>query len=237
VLRAAGPAEGAAHIAFCAPDRSTLAQPAQSYGGSIPLDKAIRPEVLLAWQMNGAALPPLHGGPVRVVVPGYIGARSVKWIEHITVQDAPSDNFFQAVAYRLLPPDADATSGRPGTGFSLGSVALNCDVLSPEPGAKLGTGRNEVTGYTFAGDDRTVVRVDVSVDGARSWVQAELDEPASPWTWQLWRTEVDLGAGPTTILARAWDSTGALQPESAAQLWNPKGYLNNSWAQVTVTAS
>ncbi len=234
VLRAAGLADDAAHVAFGAPDRSALADPAQTYGASIPIGKAMSPEVLLAWHMNGAALTPVHGAPVRVVVPGFIGARSVKWLQTVTVQAAPSDNYFQAVAYRLLP--AGAASDGPGAGFSLSSVALNCDVLSPEPGAHVRAGRTGVTGYSFAGDDRSVVRVDVSTDGSRSWTQAELDEPAGPWTWQHWRTNVELAAGPTTILVRAWDSTGAVQPESAAHLWNPKGYVNNSWARVTVTA-
>lgn len=240
VLRAAGVEEAAQHvelhIEFAAPDVSELADPPQPYGASIPLAKALRDEVLLAWQMNGAPLLPVHGAPVRVVVPGWIGARSVKWVERITVRDTPSDNWFQAVAYRLLPPDADPSTAGPGSGLSLTSVALNCDVLSPPDGATVPSGDLDVTGYAYAGDDRRVARVDVSTDDGSTWLQADLDPPVSAWTWQHWRASVRVD-GPTTILARAWDSTGALQPESPAQLWNPKGYVNNSWARITVTTS
>ena len=95
------------HVAFEAPDIAEDASPPQPYGSSIPLSKALSSEVLLAWEMNGVPLPSLHGGPVRLVVPGYIGARSVKWITDISVQDRPSDNYFQAQVYHLLPADAD----------------------------------------------------------------------------------------------------------------------------------
>ncbi|MBX4413378.1 molybdopterin-dependent oxidoreductase, partial [Mycobacterium tuberculosis] len=84
------------------------ARPIQPYGSSIPLSKALSPEVLLAWQMNSEPLPRAHGGPVRVVVPGFIGARSVKWVTAITVQPGASQNYFQALDYRILPADADA---------------------------------------------------------------------------------------------------------------------------------
>ena len=104
VLGSAGVQRGAAHVAFTAPDVSQEADPPQPFGGSIGLDKALAGEVTLAWAMNGQPLSAAHGAPVRVVVPGYIGARSVKWVEQVTVQDHPSDNYFQATAYRLLPP-------------------------------------------------------------------------------------------------------------------------------------
>jgi sulfite oxidase len=104
---AGGPRESTGHVAFGAPDVSGLASPPQPFGGSIPVGKAMRGEVLLAWAMNGQPLPAVHGGPVRVVVPGYIGARSVKWVDRVTVQAEPSANYFQATAYRAtldLPP-------------------------------------------------------------------------------------------------------------------------------------
>ena len=231
VLHAAGvPDDPSFHVAFGAPDVSELATPTQPYGGSIPLSKAMSEEVLLAWGMNCEPLPRVHGGPVRVVVPGYIGARSVKWITAITVQPEPSDNFFQASAYRILPADADPDTVAPGDGISLSSVALNCDVLSPEDGSTVAAGPLTLRGYAFAGDDRTVERVDVSCDGGSSWAQAKLESTYSVWSWRLWSFALCAAPGPLHVTARAWDSTGSTQPESAATLWNPKGYANNSWA-------
>jgi len=237
VLVAAGVQPAAQHVAFSAPDVSQLADPAQPYGSSIGIGKALAEEVLLVWEMNGQPLPPAHGAPVRVVVPGYIGARSVKWVQRITVQTAPSDNYFQAVAYRLLPAGAGPDDIGPGAGFSLGPVALNAAVLRPDDGAAVPAGPTTVTGYAFAGDGRGVARVDVSTDGAASWVQADLDEQVSPWAWRHWRTTLDLPPGPVEVVARAWDTSAALQPESPEQLWNPKGYVNNSWPRIRLTVA
>lgn len=222
------------HVAFGAPDVSEIASPAQPYGSSIPLTKALSEEVLLSWQMNSEPLPRLHGAPVRVVVPGYVGARSVKWVTSIMVQDSPSDNYFQSTAYHILPPDVDPDTAPPHTGIPLSSVALNCDILEPDDSSTVPAGELKISGYAFAGDDRRIARVDVSLDGGRTWRQAELAPQLSAWAWRRWSSTVTVAAGPLTITARAWDSTGATQPESAAALWNPKGYANNSWARVRV---
>ncbi|MFF8592327.1 sulfite oxidase [Streptomyces sp. NPDC015220] len=234
VLDAAGLRPQAAHIAFEAPDVSRLADPPQPYGSSIPTAKALGPEVLLAWAMNGGPLPRVHGGPLRALVPGWIGARSVKWLTHVTARAQPSGNYFQAVAYRVLPAEADPRQPGPADGISLGPITLNCDFLYPDDGAHLPPGETGITGYALAGDDRTVARVDVSLDGGRSWRQAALDRPDSPWTWQHWRTTLVLPVGDTEVIARAWDCTGAVMPESPVHLWNPKGYANNSWARIRV---
>ncbi len=237
VLVAAGIQPTAAHVEFTAPDVSELADPPQPYAGSVPVAKATSPEVLLAWQMNGRPLPAVHGGPVRVVVPGWIGARSVKWLQRISARTEPSDGYFQATAYRLLPAEADPSAAGPGTGLSLGPVALNSEILRPSDGASVPAGPTEVTGYAFAGDGRGVARVEVSADGGRTWSQADLDDQDGPWAWQLWRATLDLRPGPVTLTARAWDTTGAAQPEAAEHLWNPKGYINNSWPTAGITAT
>jgi sulfite oxidase len=231
VLAAAGTRPGAAHVAFAAPDVAPSVDPPQPYGSSIPLPKACSGEVLLAWAMNGAPLPRVHGGPMRVVVPGYIGARSVKWVQRITVQAQPSDSYFQAEDYRLLPPDAEPA---PGLGISLGSLAMTAAILCPEDGARPVAGPNAVTGYALAAEGRSIARVDVSLDAGQSWTQAAVDDPPGPWAWQLWHTTLDLPAGPAEITARAWDDTGATQPELPASVWNPAGYNNTSWPRIRV---
>ncbi|MCD2190819.1 sulfite oxidase [Actinomycetospora soli] len=231
VLDAAGLADGATDVEFVGADVSDAADPPQEFGGSVPLRKARMPEVLLAWAMNDEPLSPVHGAPLRVVVPGYIGARSVKWLQRIEVRDRPSANFFQASTYRLLPPDAPVTA-TPGEGVELGLVAVNSDFLRPDDGSSHPAGPVTVAGYAFAGGDRTVVRVDVSSDGGATWAQADLGTQASPWAWRHWSATVDVPRGTTEVLARAWDSSAALQPERPEQVWNPKGYVNNSWARL-----
>lgn len=227
VLAEAGVHDSAAHVAFEAPDVSDAADPPQRFGGSIPLRKAVAAEVLLAWAMNGERLPAVHGAPLRVVVPGYIGARSVKWLERVTLRRTPSANWFQDVAYRIQPDGAG-----PRAGFALGPISVNSDVLDPDDGARVPPGRLRVRGYALAGDDREVPRVDVSTDGGHSWVQAELGARHGPWSWRMWRADLEVGPGPLTVLARAWDSAAGVQPESPAQVWNPGGYANNAWARV-----
>jgi sulfite oxidase len=133
-----------------------------------------------------------------------------------------------------MAADVDPDTAEPHTGFPLSSVALNCDILVPDDSATVAAGALTVSGYAFAGDDRQVTRVDVALDEGRNWRQAKLTPHLGPWAWQPWTLTVDAAPGPLTITARAWDSTGALQPESPAALWNPKGYANNSWAVVRV---
>jgi sulfite oxidase len=232
VLAAAGPRPDAEHVAFAAPDVSQLAKPPQPFGASIPITKATAGDVLLAWEMNGEPLPPVHGAPVRVVVPGYIGARSVKWIERIILQEHPSDNYFQATAYRLLP--AETRQAGPGDGLSLGALAVNAAILRPDNGQTLPVGPTRISGYAVAGEDRRVARVDVSTDGGDSWRQADLGPEDGPWAWRLWQATVDLPVGPVQVTARAWDTSAGVQPERAEHLWNPEGYANNSWSRVHI---
>jgi sulfite oxidase len=231
VLALAGPRGG--HVGFEGADVSPEAKPAQQFGGSIPLEKACRPEVLLAWAMNGEPLPDVHGAPLRVVVPGYIGARSVKWLKRIEVRSEPWQGYFQHVAYRLLPEDG--TPG-PGAGMPLGLIALNSDVLFPADGETVAAGRVQARGYAFAGGERHVTRVDVSLDAGASWAQAQLLDDLGPWAWRHWHITVDLSPGDHEILVRAWDSSAATQPEDEAGLWNPKGYVNNARPRVRIRA-
>ncbi|MBW3593376.1 MAG: molybdopterin-dependent oxidoreductase, partial [Actinobacteria bacterium] len=157
VLLAAGIAPGARHVAFGGLDEAEVEGERVEFGASIPLEKATAPEVLLAWAMNGEPLRPEHGFPLRVVVPGYIGARSVKWLAKVNVQDRPSSNYFQARGYRLFAADANG-GARDGESLELGEFSLTSVVCRLEETARGGL---VAEGYALAGGMRTVERVDV----------------------------------------------------------------------------
>jgi H+/Cl- antiporter ClcA/DMSO/TMAO reductase YedYZ molybdopterin-dependent catalytic subunit len=231
VLAQAGLLPDATDVALIGADLSEEADPPQSYGASIPLGKALAGEVLLAYEMNGQPLPRVHGAPVRVVVPGYIGARSVKWLERIEIRSEPWDGYFQSTAYRVLPPGEQPA---PGRGMALQEVALNADFLYPDDHAFVPAGTARVGGYALAGGTRAISRVDVSPDGGLTWTQAELLEDQGPWAWRLWQADLKLEAGERELIARAWDSAANLQPERPESVWNTKGYVNNSWARIRV---
>ncbi|MEH3144068.1 MAG: molybdopterin-dependent oxidoreductase [Methylobacterium frigidaeris] len=232
VLREAGIAEGAdLHVAFESHDRVE----GQPYGASIPLAKALAPETLLAFAMNGAPLLPEHGFPLRAVVPGFAGVRSPKWLKRITVQDHSSDNPIQAEDYKLFPPDVTAETADPARGHTINTMPLNAVICEPARGARLMVGSNMVRGYAVSGD-RAVVRVDVSGDGGRTWAQAALEhEPQARFAWTFWAIDLDLPAGEHELAVRAWDEAGQTQPALPDDTWNYKGYLSAAWHRVRVT--
>lgn len=237
VLRAAGAQDGAQlHVAFSALDDCEADGEHFRYGASIPMTKAIAPEVLLAWEMNGEALTPEHGFPLRAVVPGYAGVRSPKWLAGITVQDRPSDAKPQARDYKLFPPDIRADTADWDKGVTINEMPLNAAICEPVPMATLKPGATRVRGYAVA-TARAIVRVDVSADGGRTWQQAELEhDPATPWAWTFWQTTLDLPQGEHELVVRAWDSAGQTQPALPDDTWNFKGYLSAAWHRVRVRA-
>ena len=208
VLLAAGAASGGRHVAFTGADDCD----GEGFGASIPLDKALSPEVLLAFAMNGSPLAPEHGHPLRAVVPGWIGARSVKWLTAITVQDEPSTSFYQREDYTI-------------DGWQLSELPLTSAVCrTADDGSSV-----RVEGYAMGAAGRCVTRVEVSCDGGRTWCPAVLDGPADPWTWRLWHADVTVPPDATDIVVRAVDDTGRCQPEHVSWTANPRGYLYNAW--------
>ena len=234
VLIAAGPRAGARHAAFLGLDETERHGHRFCFGGSIPLEKALHAEVLLADTMNGRPLPAEHGAPLRVVVPGYIGARSVKWLAKITLQEKPSDNYFQTKAYRLFPAAVGPETVDWEKGMMLGESPVNSVICSPLAGARVPAGRVTVRGWAVAGGGREVARVDVSVDGGATWKTAALGAGETGWTWRFWEAPLDLAAGEHEILCRAFDAAAQTQPAQPAQVWNFKGYANNAWHRVRV---
>ena len=237
VLGAAGCRDGEAlHVAFEALDIAKTAKGKAPYGVSIPLHKALTADVLLAYAMNGEDLAPEHGFPLRVVVPGFAGVRSPKWLARIVVQDAPSDAFQQAQDYKLFPPDMREETQDLARGVTIDEMPLNSAICVPSPGAKMKAGTVELRGYATA-TDRSVTRVDLSADGGRNWRQAEIEpHDASRWSWTFWNATLDLPPGEHELVVRAWDAAGQTQPALPDDTWNFKGYLSAAWHRIHITA-
>lgn len=222
------------HLEFGGLDETERLGKRFNFGGSIPLAKGLSPEVILAYEMNGEPLMPVHGFPLRVIVPGYIGARSVKWLSRITVQAEPSQNYFQSHAYRLFEPHVTAETVKWEEGLMLGEMNVTSVICSHAENEQVRAGVVTVQGYALTGGDRQLTRVEVSRDGGESWAQAELLDEACPWAWVLWKANFELQPGKHQLVARAVDSSANEQPQDVAQVWNFKGYMNNAWHRVNV---
>jgi len=233
VLAAAGVGEEARHVAFTGLDEIEKGGRTFGFGGSIPLEKAQGPEVLLAYAMNGAPLAPIHGFPLRALVPGYIGARSVKWLANIHVQAEPSDNYYQRQAYKLFLPDVSAEDADWSRGTMLYEAPLSSVICEPADGALIEGEWVAVRGYAYAGG-RGIARVEVSCDGREPWVEAALTPDQGEWTWRLWEAEVPVRADTRQLVTRAWDVDGNGQLEDLGAGWNFKGYLNAAWHRVAI---
>lgn len=238
VLRAAGLKESAKHVWFESLDEVVEEGKTIHFGASIPLAKALAddkdvPGALLAHGMNGEPLPPEHGFPLRAIVPGFIGARSVKWLGKIIVSDRPSDNYFLDRSYKVVQKGepAELAATEPIYQFPITSA-----ICLPAADAKVDV-EFKVSGYALPPGlpGRTIAKVEISADGGKTWKTAELTHASKPFCWQLWRAKLTLPAGRHTLVVRATDSAGALQPEKVE--WNLKGYLYNAWPRVEVSVS
>jgi sulfite oxidase len=235
LLKAAGVQEGAKHIWLEGLDPIKEKDGSEApFGGSIPLEKALQMKTgasLLAVEMNGQPLTPEHGFPLRLVVPGYIGARSVKWLSKIVVSDRPSPNHYLADAYKIITSDdkAELKQAKPIYEFP-----VNAAICTPASGAKLKAGKTTVTGYALpSGDDAEIAKVELSTDGGAHWTKATIDKSKSGlMNWQRWECELDLTPAVRTLTVRATDSRGNSQPKTTP--WNVKGYLQNAWHLVAV---
>jgi DMSO/TMAO reductase YedYZ molybdopterin-dependent catalytic subunit len=239
VLTATGPKSTASHTAHFGadPDKDGGTQrPSISRG--VPLAKALDPHTLLAFGMNGEPLPFLHGGPLRLVVPGWPGSLSQKWLTRIWVRDREHDGpGMTGLSYRV--PLAPLAPGADGTGATLRvleSMQVRSIVSHPADGAsyRAGTPRIEVRGAAWAGDDG-VAAVDVTIDGGATWTAARLAPPRNPFDWVRWTAEITVPTdGFYELHARATDTRGRAQPFRATN-WNPNGYGCNLMHRVRVT--
>jgi DMSO/TMAO reductase YedYZ molybdopterin-dependent catalytic subunit len=192
---------------------------------SLPRAVALDPDVLLAYELNGEPLAPEHGWPVRLLVPGWYGVASVKWLGRIEALTTPFTGYFQAARYVMDVPGA---ATRP----PLRTMQVKSLITHPRDGASVPPGTQSVRGVAWSGDG-AISEVAVSTDGGLTWQPAQVTPPASPYAWQPWAFAwTPAGPGPVTLCARATDATGRTQP--AVALWNRLGYVNNAIQAVTV---
>jgi sulfite oxidase len=227
VLERAGVKPEAKHVWLECADHAPLGN-VPPFLRSVPLAKALR-DVLLAWGMNGAPLPRLHGAPVRAIVPGWYGMASAKWVVKLHVEVEPSPNHFMARGYRYTYPGE-----LPATSLPVEAMRVKSLITSPLEGEGVRAGSVVVRGVAWTGEG-TVDRVEVGLRRDGSWVPATLLDPAAAGTWRRWTARVTTTPGAATLRARATDSTGTSQPDAARA--NAAGYANNSIHEVNVRAS
>jgi len=211
VLERAGIRPTAAHFWMEAADSGGPRVP--KFLRSIPREVAMR-DALLVWEMNGEPIPLLHGGPLRLLVPGWYGMASTKWLTHVHARPTESDNNFMAKGYRY------------GDGGPVERMAVKSLIAQPLEGARVRAGTMRVAGVAWSGGGG-IRQVELSVDGGRSWRPARLTGRDEATAWRTWEADLPVSRpGRYTVRARATDRTGATQPDTAAT--NPGGYGNNS---------
>jgi sulfite oxidase len=192
---------------------------------SVPLEDVLE-TALLATTLNGEPLPAVHGGPVRLVLPGYFGVNNVKWLTHLRLACKPTDNLYQTGRYRLpLAPLAPGEAFEPTLENSRPSWRMSVKSLLWQPlvGESQRAGPIALGGVAWTDGRSTVAFVEVSCDQGKSWQRAELESATSPYAWRPWSLTLTLAAGEHELWVRAGDSAGNVQPLDGAG-WNPAGY-------------
>lgn len=190
---------------------------------TIPVAKALDPDTLLAYEMNGQPLTVEHGFPLRVIAPGWAGDSWVKWLQHIEVLDHEFDGFWMKTAYRHPKgPVAPGTAVDPKEMIPVTDLNVKSVIASPALWAKPGHVRIQGTAWSNAAP---VSKVDVSTDGGKTWRAAKLGGEATKYGWRLFQLDWNAAEGEHTLIARATNAAGQTQPLS--EEWNPSGYLWN----------
>lgn len=234
VLAEAGVKEGAQHVQFQGADRPVV-DSVPLFTRSIPLAKALHPDMLLAYEMNGRPLPILHGAPLRVITPGWMADSCTKWLTDITVQAEEAKGYYMQTAYRMPMQSVEPGGTVSGPSVPVEAMAVKSLIAAPQEGETVRLGPLTVQGVAWSGEVK-IARVELSLDGGRTWKSARLVGEDSPYAWRqwqfLWKPSTP---GPVTILCRATDARGETQPEMSP--WNPSGFLWNGWDRVTVTVT
>ena len=231
LLDEAGVLDGGSDVLFVGLDRGMEGGEEQSYARSVPLSEALREDVLLAYEINGVPLPPQHGFPLRLLVPGWYGMTSVKWLARITVLDAPHDGYQMRDSYRVRQEEGEE-------GIPLARMQVRALMMPPGIPEFLSrariveAGACVIRGRTWSGEAE-VAGVQVSTNGGETWAEAQLESSAlGLWAWRSWSFAWQAEPGEHELCCRARDAAGNVQPLEPP--WNLGGYANNAVQRVAV---
>ena len=221
LLDAAGQGSDAVEVGFAGADGGEVVPGrSEAFQRSLPIDVARNDDTLVAWEMNGTPLAPEHGFPARLIVPGWYGMASVKWLANVEVLREPFRGWFQTTHY-VYDDASPVTRARVRSLFAW-----------PEDGMRVAAGANVVHGIAWSGNGE-ISRVRVCVSG-ESWIDARLGGPGGPHAATPWRAEISLSAGEHELCVRAADASGREQPLEPVH--NRLGYGNNVVQRVRVIA-
>jgi sulfite oxidase len=207
----------------------------------------MRPEVLVAYKMNDVDIPTDHGYPLRLVAPGIVGARQVKWLTSIKTSRQESDSHWQKKDYRAFAPYVDdANKINYDSVPAIQEYPVQSAICQPSPNSKISKedGTISLAGYAWSGAGRGIIRVEVSIDGGNSWHSAKLEQDPDQdndhmWAWTFWRTEIPIPketkpGQQLELICKATDRAYNTQPETAKGIWNIRGLLHNAYHRVNV---
>ena len=225
VLKAAGVKSGAAHVSFTGADFGVLPT-IPKVARSVPLAKAMEEHSMIVFGMNDGPLPAVHGAPMRVLIPGWAGSASVKWVTSIEVLDAPLKGTYMDSSYRIPRTPVAPGSAMPADAVSTEGWPIKSMITNPAPNEKFKLGKPVlIAGHAWVAE-ADIARVEVSFNEGRSWQSAQLNAQAAKYAWQTFSYAFNpRGPGFVTLLARATDSNGNMQP--IVTPWNPLGYYWN----------
>jgi sulfite oxidase len=210
------------------------------FAKSYHIDDPALDNAILALKMNGEPIPAVHGGPVRLIIPGYFGNMNVKFLTNLLLMAEQSPSAYQSVGYRMpLKPvepgqfkanDYTIHNSAPTYGHTIKSV-----IFSPLPEDKPRPGEVEITGVAFNDGMAKITQVDVSTDGGKTWHAATIKPAESPWAWHHWSVKAKLGSGGNVLMSRATDALGRTQPIDGLTRWNPRGYEWNGVERLDIS--
>jgi sulfite oxidase len=228
VLERAGVRGTAKHLHTFGTDKPPMKVP--PFNRSVEMDKVLA-DGIIAYEMNGAPLPALHGGPARLIVPGWAGDHWMKWLDRLSAQAKPQTGFYMDVAYRYPnEPGEPGVGKKPDEMHPVTELFVKSNITEAPARARKGSSVT-VRGFALSGAP-DIAKVELSTDGER-WEPARLLPEHDPYAWRLWEyawTPSQIGS--TRLFARATDINGSVQPKDA--IWNQSGYLYNGWHSATI---